>query len=199
MPIIYRIYSNHGTGGPVDYSTPVATTAGITYVTDPLPPASDSTFVVRAFDTITNLEEANTEARVQVVVGADGQDLSDLPKAPHALSISPTFGGGCRVSWAFAPAGTNGLPVGFYVYLTKGQIAVDSTPTATVPFVAGRIGYSYTLPGPFSPATYSASVRSFNNVGVEANTQSVMSAIGITAEPFAMEPLQVEQLVTTAV
>src|SRR5882757_4436380 len=104
MTIIYRVYSNGGMSGPIDYLTPVATTGALTYVSGPMPVASDTTFVVRAFDTLTNLEEANTDVRVRIVIGADGQDISGLPRAPHALSISPAVGGGCRVSWAFAPA-----------------------------------------------------------------------------------------------
>src|SRR6266478_5218794 len=101
MTIMYRVYSNRGTGGPVDYTAPIASTAGLTFTTDPLSSSSDNTFVVRTFDTATNLEDGNTEARVRVVIGADDRDLSALPREPHALSLSPAYGGGCRVTWAY--------------------------------------------------------------------------------------------------
>jgi hypothetical protein len=104
------------------------------------------------------------------------------------------------VTWAFAPLGEpDGVPLGFYVYLTEGSSSVDSTPAATVPFVPGTVGYSCTLAGPYSPSTYSVSVRAFNKTGIETNTKAATGTIGFPTAPFVMEPLQVTQLNTTAV
>src|SRR5205085_892840 len=58
MALVYRVYSNGGTGGPVDFTSPVATTGGLTSTVGPLAPSTDTTFVVRAFDPATGLEEA---------------------------------------------------------------------------------------------------------------------------------------------
>src|SRR4051794_27957993 len=110
MPISYRIYSNHGTGGPVDYSAPVATTTASTYSIGSLGVSTDNTFVVRAHDAGTGLEQAGSEAQARVVVGAAGADLSGLPNAPHSLGLSPDAGGGARVSWAYAPGDPWGTP-----------------------------------------------------------------------------------------
>ena len=192
MTIAYRIYSNHGNGGPVDYSAPMASTASPTYATGPLGVSTDNTFVVRAYDTGTGLEQAGSEARVRVVVGADGTDVSNLPNAPHAIALSSTAGGGGRVNWAFAPAGDWGQPSGFHIYLILGQGAAvnDSSPSSRVTYTPGRVGYSCLLPGPFALSSYTAAVRSFNAAGVEGNTVTVTCILGLPA-PFAMESVQV--------
>jgi hypothetical protein len=190
MTTAYRIYSNDGAGGPVDFSAPVASTAALSYVAGPLGAPTDTTFVVHAYDPDTGLEEANTEASVRLVVAADGTDVSGLPNPPHALTLSPAFGGGGRVGWAYAPAGAYGLPAGFNVYLTEGPAVDYTSPAVTVPYSPGVIGYSCVLPGPFTPSAYTAGVRSYNATGVEANTGSVTGALGIPA-PYAMDPVQV--------
>ena len=144
---IYNIYSNGGTGGPVDYSTPIATTASLSYVTGTLAAPSDNTFAVRCLDPSTNLEEANTDARVRIVIDANGLDVSSRPNPPDALVVRPTANGGCKVSWSYSSAGQGGLPSGFFVYLTPGAVANYANPAATVPFVPGRAGYTCNLTG----------------------------------------------------
>ena len=72
MAISYNIYANDGMGGDVDYSTPIATTSDLTYATGPLATPSDNTFAVRAFDTASCIEEANTDARVRIILDASG-------------------------------------------------------------------------------------------------------------------------------
>lgn len=190
MAVAYRIYSNHGNGGPVDFSAPIAITAGLTYSTGPLGLSTDTTFVVRAYDTVTGIEEANTGPGVQIAVGADGTDASSLPNATHALTLSPAAGGGARVSWAYAPAGSFGTPTGFSVYLTEGTAANESSPAATVAYVPNQVGYSCVLPGPYALSAYTATVRSSNAAGVGSDVTPVTVTLGLPA-PFAMEPVKV--------
>lgn len=186
MTITYRIYSNNGSGGPVDFSTPLATTTALTYTVGPIGFSTDSTFVVRAYDPIAGFEEANTDARVRVAIGADGTDLSGLPNPPHALVLLPAINGGCRVSWAYAPAEGYGTPTGFSVFLSQNNTVDYSVPAATVAFSQRVIGYSCLLPGPFVLSTYTVAVRSFNATGSESNTEAITGALGSPA-PFAMD------------
>ena len=190
MSIGYRIYSNQGTGAPVDFSAPVASTTALTYGIGPLGVSTDTTFVVRAYDTTTGLEQAGGEASVRVVIGADGTDVSGLPNAPHALALAPAFNGGARVTWAYAPSAAFGSPTGFNIYLTQGSSQNTASPTATVGYIPGRVGYSYTLPGPYTLSTYTVGVRAFNAAGIEANTGTVTVALGLPS-PFAMDSVQV--------
>ena len=121
MTINYQIYSNGGSGGAVDYSTPVATTSALSAVLDRSSPSSDNTFVVRALDTTSGLEEANTTVSVRIVIGADGSDVTALPASPHAVALAAVGAGSCRVSWAYVPVAGYGTPTGFNVYLRRVQ------------------------------------------------------------------------------
>lgn len=187
MTIVYRIYSNRGTGGPVDFTAPVATVPDLSYA-GAVALSTDTTLVVRAYDTVAGLEEANTDSRVRLVVGPDGVDVSGRPGPPHALSLSPAFGGGCRVNWAQSSGKALPRPDGFRVYLAVGGFADVSVVSGTVTYDAGRLGYSLTLPGPLAPERYTAAVRSFNAIG-ESSIVTVTSSLGLSADPFVMEPL----------
>ena len=155
MTINYQIYSNGGSGGAVDYSTPVATTSALSAVLGPLAPSSDNTFVVRALDTTSGLEEANTTVSVRIVIGADGSDVTALPASPHAVALAAVGAGSCRVSWAYVPVAGYGTPTGFNVYLAPSSAAAPVPPTATVAYQSGCVGYSVLLAGPFPPGRIS--------------------------------------------
>src|SRR6516225_12308007 len=101
MAILYRIYGNNGTGGPVDFSSPIATVQELSYATGPLNASGDYTFLVRAYDPGTGFEDGNTEARVRVSIGPDGSDMSGVPGPPTALSFIPLGGGGAGLSWVY--------------------------------------------------------------------------------------------------
>jgi hypothetical protein len=191
MAISYNIYANDGVGGPVNYTTPVATTAGLTYVSAPLPPGSDTTFAVRALDTSTSLEEANTDASTRIILDANGGDMSGRPNPPHAVALSAVSGGGCLVSWAFDAAAQFGTPVGFQVFLTEGSSVAYTSPAVTVAYVQGQVGYVYTLPGPYTRSTYSAAVRSYNTAGSDGNTVAVTAVVGLPTTPLMMDTVQV--------
>ena len=187
MTILYRIYTNHGSGGLVDYTTPLVSTPALTYAVGALGPSTDTTFVVRAFDDGTGFEEASTESRVRIIIAADGTDVSVQPNPPHAVTLSRTTGGGCRVCWAFAKAVPFGTPTGFNVYLTPGSVVTYATPTVSVPYSSGRLGYSVTLPGPFAVSAYTVGIKSFNSTSASTASGTATSQIGLSAQPFAME------------
>lgn len=186
MPISYHIYSNKEDGGPVDFSTPLATTSNLSCVVGPLGLSSDNTFLVRAFDVATGLEESNTIASVRVSIGPDGAENTGLPNAPHALNLTSMIGGGCLIGWAYAPASGHGIPNGFHVYLKAGPAIDYGSVAATIPYVSGRLGYSCSIPGPLPLGTYQAAVRSFNAVGIEGNTVTLADLIGRSTVPYDM-------------
>jgi hypothetical protein len=187
MTIAYRVYSNGGSGGPVDYSTPVVVTSSLSYTTTPLAPSSDTTFAVRAYDTGSGLEEANTEALVRVVLDGQGADVTGRPNPPSGVWLTPLLGGGCRVGWNFVPDPRYGVPVGFQVYFGPGGAAGGGPPAATVSYAPGQGGYFCDLPGPFGFATYTAVVQSFNAAGTDGGTATATAAAGLTATPLLMD------------
>lgn len=192
MPINYRIYSNHGTGGPVDFSAPLGVTSGLNYTTGPVGAPSDTTYVVRAFDPGTGLEEANTEARVRVVISRDGNDFGPPPGPPHAVTVSALPGGGCRVGWAYAPADGSGVPDGFRVYVTPPASTDPPPPAAAVAYAPGRVGYAVTLPAPPAPAEYVATVGAFNRAGESPCAVRPTASLGAPTAPFDMDPISLE-------
>jgi hypothetical protein len=191
MNIHYNIYSNNGSGGPVDCSLPVASTPGLSYELALLAAPGDYTFAVRACDATTGLEEANTNARVRVVIDSTGRDMSGVPGAPHALQLSPSAGGGCRICWAYWPSPDLGTPDDFLVFITPAGSASGSTPAASVAYVPGRVGYSCQLLGPFELGTYTASVRSSNASGLDPAALTVTGVIGHASQPLLMDPVTV--------
>jgi hypothetical protein len=192
MSIHYNIYWNNGSGGAVDDSTPLATVAGLSWTSGALAPSSDATFLVRAVDTGTGLEEANTEATARVVTGPEGEDLSGLPGPPQSLSLAAAPGGGCRVSWAFAASSAAAAPAEFLVYLSPGGSVDYSAPAASVPFMPGTVGYSCVLAGPYPPSAHTAGVRSSNAAGAEANMSTATAALGLSAVSYALDPVDVD-------
>jgi hypothetical protein len=189
MGIVYNVYANDGQGGPVNYATPIATTAALSFTPPPLAAPSDNTFLVRAFDTAVGLEEANTDARVRIVVDSAGNDVTTRPNAPFALALRATAGGGCDASWSYNTAGQGGPPTGFYVYLSPGASPSYASPAATVPYVAGRAGYACELSGLVDGATSTVAVRAFNAAGAETNTTVVASIVGDSTPPTNVDAL----------
>jgi hypothetical protein len=190
MSIVYNVYANDGRGGLVNYAAPIGTTASLTFNPPALAAPSDTTFVVRAFDTSVGIEEANTQARVRIVIDANGQDVTAIPNAPGALFVRATQGGGCLATWAYNPAGQAGPPAGFSVFLTPGTAAAYTTPTATVPFVPGQVGYSCELAGLADGSTYTVAVRAYNAVATEANTTVVARVVGDSTPPEGVDALR---------
>jgi hypothetical protein len=175
----YRVYSNGGAGGPVDYGTPVADVAGPPYVTAVLGFSSDYTFAVRAYDDVSGLEERNLTARVRVVTGPAGGDLTGLPRPPHALQARAFGAATAAVDWYALPPGPYGTPAGFRVY--KGTPSVDYTAPALTQANDGRSAYRVLVGGLTAGLTYRFAVRAYNAAGEESNTASVALAVPAAA------------------
>lgn len=191
MGIVYNVYANDGRGGAINYATPIATTASLSFTPPALAAPSDTTFLVRAFDTAVGLEESNTDARVRIVLDAAGNDVTARPNAPFALAVRATAGGGGAASWSYNAAGQGGPPAGFYIYLSPGAAPSYTAPAATVPYVAGRACYSCGLSGLAEGSPSTVAVRAFNAAGVEGNTTAVASIVGDATPPSNVDALTV--------
>ena len=187
--MLYNVYANDGLGGVVNYATPIATTSALSMTPPPLAPSSDTTFSVRASDSVTGLEEANTEARVRIILDASGRDVSTRPNAPVALMVRATAGGGCLATWGYNPIGQGGAPTTFLVYLTPGTTANYTTPAASVPVAPGTARYSCQLAGLVDGSTYTVAVRAANAATTEMNTTAIAPVIGDTAPPGPVDAL----------
>ena len=157
MAISYHVYTNDGRGGAIDYSHAIATVASsvvgsvLSFEGKPLESPSDNLIAVRAFDDVSGVEEANTDARVRVVIDDDGRDVSSRPNAVVGLAARWTIGDSCLVSWSYDPSGQGGSPTRFDVTSSvAGMSAIPglfSFPTRQVAFVPGLAGYGCRLDG----------------------------------------------------
>ena len=120
MAIHYRVYGNGGVGGaPIDYSTVLATVSGTSWVTPALALGSNWLFGVRAFDTVSGLEELNTDATTRVIVDGNGADASGRPGSPLAIAADPQANGTVLVTWTFLPTPGLALPSLFKIWLSS--------------------------------------------------------------------------------
>lgn len=185
MATNYRIFINDGLGGPIDYGTVHATTAALTWPSAPLT-AGTWRFGVRAFDTVSGMEEANVDAVVEIVIDASLEDHSAVPRPPIALSAVATANGGCHLVWAY-PRGSDTLPAGFHVYLgspTPDYLTPVETVTAT-----GATQYAVDLTGLTDGITYQIGVRAFSAAALEEQNTTTTT---ITADATA--PANVQNL-----
>ena len=190
MSLQYRVYRNDAAGGPVDLSSPVATVSGLTWTAPALTPPADVTYLVRAYDTVSGLEDDNGDARVRVVLDASGNDLTARPAPPSGLSVRATAGGTARVSWTHALARMP-APTGFKVYVGAGSVSYAS-PAGTVAYSPGNPGktYGFTLTGLTGGTLYRVGVRAYNGAGEEPNTESV-PVTALSSGPSAVVSLAV--------
>ena len=166
MAISYHIYANDGQGGPVDYSTPIATVAAAlgapvgTFLTGALAAPSDNLFAVRAFDDVSGVEEANTDARVRVVIDGQGRDVSTRPNAVVGLAARWTVGDVALVSWGYATPGQGGAPARFAVTATPAPGGPGVAPVAplSVTYTPGVAGYGCRLDGLASTSGWTVQV-----------------------------------------
>lgn len=184
MGISYNIYANDGQGGDVNYETPIASTALQSYVINPFGFPGDHTFAVRAFDTTSGIEEANTDARVRIVLDSLGNDVTAQPRAVFGLSATPTAGGTCWVVWGYDPRGQGGPPAQFNVSMAVGTTASFSTTAATVTYLTGVTGYGCTLSGLSSNTSYVIAVQA---VGIAGRLPGPVKTVGIK---YQVSPLQ---------
>ena len=191
MAIVYQVFSNNGAGGPIDYSTVIATVSGASYTTGALVPSGDYRFAVRAMDTATGLAETNTQASVRVTLDAAGNDIGRVPNAPFAVAARATSGGGCQVTWSYLAAVQARMPTGFLVYLTAGTSPSLTTPSATVAYQPGLAGYSCYLAGLSDATTHTISVVSVGYVASAISAAASATVIGDSTPPADVDSLAV--------
>jgi hypothetical protein len=183
MPISYKIYVNNGLGGDIDYTTPVATTSGQSYTIESLAFPSDNSFAVRAHDTVSGIEEANTDARIRLLLDSSGNDVTLQPNAVLGLFVKALAGGTCWVSWGYDGTGQGGSPVQFIVTLTPGLVASLSDPVATVAYLPGVSGYGSFLSGLASNTVYTIAVQA---IGVASDLSGPPRTVAIN---YQVNPL----------
>lgn len=189
MATQYHVYSNDHAGGPVDYTTPVATVAGLTWTSGALSAGSDSLYAVRAFDTVSGLEESNVDAVARLILDASRVDITNRPGAPKDLTATPTAGGTCRVSWGYSPIAGGGIPTSFKVWKTLGtSVNFAASPAATVPYSAAQATYHADLSGLSDGTQYAIGVRAVNALADDGNTAQVL-VTGDATGPAAVDGL----------
>jgi hypothetical protein len=181
----YHVYGNGGAGGPVDYTTVLHTTASLSWSPSALAHGSSWIFAVRAFDTVSGLEEKNVDARVPIAINGSGADITNLPLAPQLVSAWPIKGGGIRLAWKhpLSAARLKSKPTGFHVYASTGGTLSYATPAATVGYSPRGGGFSAVLsPGAITAGSAGlVGVRAFNSFGEETNTTTVAITPDATA------------------
>jgi hypothetical protein len=187
----YRIYGNGGGGGPIDYSTPLATTASLTWTSGALAAGSRWRFAVRAFDTTSGLEETNVDAVVLLDLDAARRDVTSLPSPPEHLTVDPAAGGAV-VHWSYPFTAAATRPTGFRIY--AGSPTPDyGTVLTTVAYYRSPIAvFRATLTGLTPGVTYRVGVRAYNASGEETNTTVADVTIPASA------PSNVDSLAGTA-
>jgi hypothetical protein len=189
MATAYRIYQNDFSGGPIDYATVVDDTASLTYAAAPIPVNSDVSFAVRAYDTVSGLEERNTDAVVRIVTDAAGINRANTPASPTGLTVTATAGGTAKVEWSYPPGVPSKRPSGFRVWFvaSPGPINYAATPDAVADFM-GPGAHRATLSGLTDGVDYLVGVRAYNSDGDDGNSSSVV-VTGSTIGPDAVEGL----------
>jgi hypothetical protein len=181
----YHVYANTGIGDPINYASPVATAWGTTWTSPPLSGAGTWQYDVRAFDSLTGLEEQNIDS-VTINVDASGNDVTNTPASPVSLSVLARAGGSVRVDWAYPRIAAGAAPTGFHVYLGSGGSPDYTDPVATVVAGSALLGqYTTLLKGLKNGITYKVGVRAFNAVAEEQNTFKT-SVVAVSIGPAAV-------------
>lgn len=192
MAITYNVYANDGLGGPIDYSIPIAGgLTGTTWQTGVLAPGEWS-FDVRAGNAFG--EEQNVDVAATIDINANGQDASNIPAPPVALSAISIGGGRIRVEWSYPPTPSAQYPTGFHVYAGTGGVVSYGSPmaTATASWTGTLARDSTIISGLSDGVVYAFGVRAFNVYGEETNTAAV------SARAKATGPGPVQSLTLTA-
>lgn len=185
MALEYRIYGNGGAGGPVDYTTPLATVSGLTWTSPTLAAPSDWTFAVRARDSVSGLEEENVDARVRVLIDAGGVDRSNIPAAAQAVAAVPEPGGVVRVRWIHFQ-GAQPAATGFAVYANPGtSVNYALPPVATISgtFVAMSANLFAQVAGLADGVQHAIGVKATNPSGSSAPSPTVLVTPDATPPP----------------
>jgi hypothetical protein len=162
--IQYRIYKGDASGGPIDYSTPVATVSGLTWTGAALAVGTTTRFGVRAYDTVTGLDDNNRDVVAEVVVDPSGADASGYPAPVAQVSARPRGAATINARWTHALA-DRPTPTQFRVWATPGDVVDWTQPPAGVAavgqgdYVLGFAVLDLDLPGLTPGTAYAVGVR----------------------------------------
>jgi hypothetical protein len=181
MAINYHVYSNTGAGDPINYSSPIDTTANLTFTTAALAHPGTWSFGVRAFDTVSGLEESNVDAVVTIVLSATGVDITNTPPSPLGLRAFAIQNAGIRAEWTSPPTTPAKAPTSFNIYSGIGTPDF-TTPIANILASSGLANsFVANLTSGFTGGTtYAIGVRAVNATGVDQNTNFVSVTVSST-------------------
>ena len=174
----YHVYANAGDAGPINLSTPVYDTAGLSWTTT-LYRTGVWRFLVRAYDTATMLEESNGDS-ITVAIRSDWVDVTNMPAAPTGLSVVAIKGGVLRVVWAYRSTSVGSRPLGFRIYKGTGGTPNYVTPAASAAYLGDVGHYQIDLAGLTSGTAYTIGVRAWNQTAEEQNLRTVTATADST-------------------
>ena len=190
MSIAYHVYWNGGSG-PVNFAAPIGSTAALTFDLPPVGSNADVIAVVRAYDTVTGYEDANNDARVEVRLDEQGNDVTSQPNAPTAVTAIAGVGA-AKLSWLYNAGGQGGAPHQFRVYAwTDGSPANYTTPALTAAYHGSSPGRPYRTTLALAAGTWRIGIRAANAIE-EKNTRTVRVVVS------ASGPAAVQSLTATA-
>jgi hypothetical protein len=181
--LIYQIYGNAGSGGPVDTSVSIGTSATLSWTSPVLAYPSDWTFLVRSYDPTTGLEEQNVACLHRLVLDAAGNDITGRPNPPTGLTALLGANGTLRLRWVYLTAGQLGIPLGFRVYVGTPTPNL-SAPYVTVAYFGGQPVFFASISGLSEGVGYQALVKAYNAVA-EDGGGALVSVTGSVAGPSA--------------
>ena len=190
--VSYHVYANTGAGDAINYTVCLATVTGQSWTSSPLSPPGYFKLGVRAFDLELGLEEQNIDAVVDLVLDANGNDVTGVPAPPLGQRAFPIAGGNVRVEWTYPGVDPSRQPLGFHVYLGTGAGSMPdyTQPVSTVAWSSARYGsFSSDLAGPGNGSPCSIGVRGYNAVGEEQNT-TVLYITSDGSPPTVVDSLQ---------
>lgn len=199
MNVRYNIYSNNGSGGPVDRTSAIAQVSGLTYQPAILGSPSDWIFEIRAVDLDTGFESRAADCWTRIVIDDSANDVTLRPNKTNQLRLSATSGPGIEVefNWYGSPLKR---PTHFDIFLVSTTVTTSSeywfsfyydanwfktylgfpstpdalfetSPIATVSYSRGKTYYRTEITGLTAGAEYYVGVRAVNDSGHDGQTQ----------------------------
>jgi hypothetical protein len=194
VAIVFRVYGSTPAappGNPIDYTTIIATvtTAPWTWTGPTITAGTIARYAVRAYDTLSGIENPDIASEVSAAPLADGSDPLAKPPAPTSTSAAATLGGHAIISWSIAMVARSRWPTGFHIYAGVGTPSYTS-PIATVPTRPYEglsvTKYVATITGLTGGSTYAVAVRGYSAAG-EGPSGPIALVVASTAGPLAID------------
>lgn len=178
--LIYRVYSNGGLGGAIDYSSPIAEVDGQEWVSEPLAVGASFRFGVRSYDPARGLEEENIDAAVSLNLDHAGRDVTRVPRAPIGLRAIDLGSGRVRLEWTDAGRQGPNMATAFHVYISQESIVDFSSPIIVLAGASRGDSFATEIGGLLDGRQYAAVVRSRNSYGEEGNVSTIHFTVDST-------------------